>query len=164
MEVAKNEKELFRSPTDLTQDELNNWFETFIDDLKTDHMMLTTGVAPEEKKIMYKAIIQKDALELAKTTRKMSTVIFIKSLVQDYLNELNSQKNRPIKLALGLSDSKILVWSVINDNDDETENTLLIAEAKVNGKYYKHGFYLNSTIIEESDNLATPPHYQTIIG
>ena len=64
---------------------------------------------------------------------------------------------------MALSDSKILVWAVVDDNDEKTEDALIIAEAKVNGKYYEKGFYLNSTIIEKSDNLSVPPHYQKII-
>ncbi|MEJ0105202.1 MAG: hypothetical protein WDO19_22755 [Bacteroidota bacterium] len=89
---------------------------------------------------------------------------YIANIINDYLKELKSYNSNPLKLAMGLSDSKILVWSVIKDNDDDTEDALLLAEAKVNGKYHQHGFYLNSTIIEESDKLPTPPHYQSIIG
>lgn len=70
----------------------------------------------------------------------------------------------PLKLALGLSESKILVWSEIKDDDEETEDALLLIEAKINGKYRPFGFYVNSTIIEESDRISIPPHYQTIIN
>ncbi len=89
---------------------------------------------------------------------------FISNIIRDYLQELKNHDSKPIKLAMGLSDSKILVWSVINDNDEQTEDTLLLAEAKVNGKYQSKGFYINSTILERSDSLETPPHYQSIIG
>ena len=163
MNVANNKKEL-SSNSELSQADLDHWFETFIDDLKTDHMLLSSGVASEEKKILYKAIVNRDAIELARTSRQMSTIIFIKALVQDYLNELKSQNNFPLKLALGLSDSKILVWSEIEDDNEQMEDALLIAEAKVNGKYHNKGFYINSTIIEKSDNLSMPPHYQKIYG
>ena len=63
---------------------------------------------------------------------------------------------------MGLSNSKLLVWSEIEDNDEDMEDALLIAEAKVNGKYQKDGFYINSTIVEKSDNLSIPNHYQIL--
>lgn len=163
MNLANNKQELPVN-ADFNQDELDNWFENFIDDIKTDHMILSSGVADEEKKSLYKAIMNNDGLELAKTSRKLSSMVFIKALVQEYMKELSNQKNLPLKLALGLSDSKILVWSEIEDDNEEMEEALLVAEAKVNGKYYNQGFYINSTIIEASDNLNVPPHYQKIIG
>lgn len=95
--------------------------------------------------------------------RESSSKFFIQSILKDYLQELKAHRRKPLKLAMALSDSKILVWAVINDNDEQTEDALLISEAKVNGKYYERGFYLNSTIVEKSDCLKTPPHYQTII-
>lgn len=163
MNLANDKKDLPIN-ADFNQDELDNWFESFIDDIKTDHMILSSGVADEEKKNLYKAIMNNDGLELAKTSRKLSTMVFIKALVQEYMKELSKQKTLPLKLALGLSDSKILVWSEIEDDNEEMEEALLIAEARVNGKYYNQGFYINSTIIEASDNLNVPPHYQKIIG
>lgn len=163
MNVANNKKDLSTN-SELSQADLDNWFETFIGYLKADHFILTSGVASEDKRNMYKALIFNDEIELAKNTRKMSTKLFIKSLVKDYLTELSVQKNLPLKLAFGLSDSKILVWSEIEDNNEQMEDALLIAEAKVNGKYHNQGFYINSTIIEKSDNLSIPPHYQKIYG
>ncbi|MEO7046838.1 MAG: hypothetical protein ABI091_16165, partial [Ferruginibacter sp.] len=161
---VSNDKQDWPINSDINQDELDNWFESFIDDIKTDHLLLSTGIANEDKRNLYKAIINNDGLGLAKRARDVSTMVFIKALVQEYLKELVHQKNMPLKLALGLSDSKILVWSEIEDNNEEMEEALLIAEAKVNGKYYNHGFYINSTIIESCDNISIPPHYQKIIG
>lgn len=163
MKVAHN-KQTSSNKSDLNDDELDHWFESFIDDIKTDHLLISSGVANEDKKNLYKAIMNNDSLVLAKTSRDLSTMVFIKSLVQEYIKELLELKNLPLKLALGLSDSKILVWAEIEDNNEEMEEALLIAEAKVNGKFYNDGFYINSTIIESCDNLNIPSHYQKIIG
>lgn len=160
MDITKNNDTSFK----INQDDLDIWFENFIDYLRTDHFLLSEKLATNEKTSLYKAIMGNDAVELAKATRKQSSMIFIKSILSDYLDAIHSQKLRPKKLALGLSDSKILVWSEIEDNNEDMENVLLLAEAKVNGKYQSEGFYINSTIIEESDNLEIPPHYQKIIG
>lgn len=149
---------------ELNIDAIDKWFEEFVDGIKTDHLLMTEGVAPMEKKQLYRDLILGNEISAMTKIREGSTMFFISHIVKDYIQELNSQKKLPITLALGLSDSKILVWSVIEDNDEAAENALLIAEAKVNGKYQKQGFYLNSTIIDKSDKVSTPPHYQTIIG
>lgn len=160
MERTKNEVGDFK----LNQDDLDKWFEDLIDDLKSDHFMLSEDMAPEEKKQMYKVLMSNDAYKLMEKTREQSTMYFVKSIVQDYIKALSSQKSLPVKLALGLSDSKILVWSEIQDDNEDMQDALLLAEAKVNSKYHNLGFYINSTIIEQSDKLDIPPHYQKIIG
>jgi len=144
-------------------DNIDKWFTSFIDNLKVDHVMLQTGVASKETKEFYDAIVMNDTTKLMTSLRSGSSQYFIKSIVYDYINELKTTERKPLKLAFGLSDSKILIWSEINDNDEETENCLLLTEAKINSKYHSLGFYVNSTIIEKSDNVSVPPHYQTII-
>lgn len=144
--------------------EIDKWFGELIDELKTDHFLLSQDVAPSEKKQLYSDMIFGDHMSVFSGMRSSSSMYFISNIIRDYLQELKNHDSKPIKLAMGLSDSKILVWSVINDNDEQTEDTLLLAEAKVNGKYQSKGFYINSTILERSDSLETPPHYQSIIG
>jgi hypothetical protein len=150
------------------QDELalkvDTWFGDIIDHIKVDHFLITNNAATKETKSLYDDLIHGDGANLIINMRRESTRFFITKIINDYINELKSSGKFPLKLAMGLSDSKLLVWSEIRDNDEETENALLIAEAKVNGRYYDNGFYINSTIIESSDNLSIPPHYQTIIS
>ena len=143
---------------------VDTWFGDIIDHIKVDHFLISNNAATRETKTFYDDLIHGDGSNLISNMRKDSTRFFITKIVNDYINELKSSGKFPVKLAMGLSDSKLLVWSEINDNDEETENALLIAEAKVNGRYYDNGFYINSTIIESSDNLPIPPHYQTIIA
>ena len=149
------------------QDKVEQWFPTFVeqlnDHLKADYFMLQTQSAPKETYDFFKAIMENDQNAVLSNLRQSSSIHFIKNLIVDYLQELKTYNKKPLKLALGLSDSKILVWSEINDGDEDTEDALLLTEAKINGKYHPHGFYINSTIIEKSDNLPIPPHYQTIL-
>lgn len=146
---------------------LDNFFsrlaETVVESLKIDHLMMTHDVAPPETKEFYEGLQSGDAIRALGSFRKMSSEVFIKQIIRDYITELGGFNRKPLKLALALSDSKLLIWSVVKDNDDQTEDALLLAEAKINAKYHSCGFYLNSTIIENSDNLKTPPHYLTII-
>lgn len=142
---------------------IDQWFSQFIDHLKVDHFLLQTNSATEEKKEFYKAVMSGDEILLASQVRNTSSKVFVKRIIFEYLQELKSNNKMPLKLAFGISDSKILVWSEVNDNDEETEDALFLTEAKINGKYHKYGFYLNSTIVESSDKMSIPNHYQNIL-
>lgn len=155
-----------KSPTDSqtpSKDAIDSWFHEFISHIQADHFMISQGAATEDTKNFYNKVITGDGISLATQARNMSSMMFIQYIITDYLTELNKQERKPLSLALGLSDSKILVWAVVEDDDEATEDALLLAEARVNGKYYQHGFYLNSTIVEKSDKIPTPPHYSPII-
>ena len=158
---TSQQQELNNTPT---KQEIDSWFVSFIDDMKADHFMLETNSASVEKKDLYTALIRNDSQQIVRQLRTFSTQHYITSIVVDYLNELKSNNKNPLKLAFGISDSKILVWSEIEDNDDIMEDVLLICEAKINGKYSEQGFYINSTIIERSDNIPVPSHYKPIIA
>lgn len=143
---------------------LDTWFGNLIDTIKVDHLMMVTDTAPKEKKDFYDAMMSGQEKDVFCKMREGSSMFFIKSILSEYLSELYTDNHLPLKLAMGLSDSKLLVWSEIEDDDEETEKKLLIVEAKVNGKYSNNGFFINSTIIERSDNMPIPPHYQTLIS
>lgn len=157
------EKEILSNTESSDEGAINTWFERVIDDIRADHFMYTTGAVTPEKKLFYDDVILGTGEKAFADIREASSKYFISSILRDYLQELLSRNRKPLKLAMALSDSKILVWAIIKDDDELTEDALLLSEAKVNGKYYDKGFYLNSTIVEKSDNLSTPPHYQTII-
>ncbi|WP_010664841.1 hypothetical protein [Marinilabilia salmonicolor] len=140
------------------------WFEELIASIKSDYLQLSTGIASQEKQRFYNHLMTEDSLELAKISRIQSARMIISELVTEFLSEIKNSPLKPIKLALKLSVSEILVWAVINDNDEETEDALLLAEARVNAKYYKMGFHVNTTVVENSDHFNTPPHYQPVIN
>ena len=147
-----------------SKQEIDSWFVSFIDIMKADHFMMETNSAPTKTRELYTALIKNDTPQLAQQLRNMSSQHYIGNIVVDYMNELKSNNKTPLKLAFGISDSKILVWSEIEDNDEAMEDALLICEAKINGKYSEQGFYINSTIIERSDNIPVPAHYKPIIA
>lgn len=146
----------------LGQSNIDSLFTQIIEHINVDHLLITTDTAPIETKEFYSALMANDADSILSKSREDSSMYFISKIVMEYIKELKSKGKIPLKLAMGLSNSKLLVWSEIEDNDDDMENALLIAEAKVNGKYQKDGFYINSTIVEKSDNLSIPNHYQIL--
>lgn len=148
-----------------SQDKIDQWFNNFIDQIKADHLLVATNTAPAELAQMYNAFIHADKeamYNMAVDLRKIGTQQLIKTLVVEYFKELGKQPKMPNQLALGLSDSKIFVWAEIEDNDVTTEDSLLLSEAAINEKFYKHGLYISSTIVEISDKLPIPPHYQPV--
>jgi hypothetical protein len=73
-------------------------------------------------------------------------------------------KPKLAKLGLSYADSKIFVWAETKEDDDEeTEDILLRIEAKITFKYFPKGFNLISTIVEKSDKLSLPNHYQNLL-
>ena len=65
----------------------------------------------------------------------------------------------PKKLAFDINDTEVLVWAEIDNNNEELEKQLILAEAQVNSRYHQYGYDMTSMIVEESDLLPIPNHY-----
>ncbi|MFD1255846.1 hypothetical protein ACFQ3S_03475 [Mucilaginibacter terrae] len=146
----------------LTNDVISNWFDDLLSRISVDKMMMETQTAPPEKEQFYKNAINDDHDANYNMLRVQSTKYFISKLLTDYIQELASFKVVPQKLAFELSEAKILVWGQIKDGDESAEDALILSEAKANSKYNNYGFYISSTIVEESDSLPIPPHYHEL--
>lgn len=145
-----------------SNDVIKAWFDKFLSSISVDRMLMETNTASPETDKIYKDLIYERYDEIHSMARTTSSFYFINKLVIDYLIELKSFRAIPQKLALDVSDAKILVWAQIKDNDDLTEDALILSEARANSKYSDNGFYVSSTIVEESDSLEVPPHYHEI--
>ena len=143
--------------------EMTRWFDDLVATIRKDQLLLETGVASQETKKMYDLFFHADIDQLQKNVRKSSASYFIQRLVMDYIKEVRERGRTPNKLALQLSESRILVWAEIKDDDEDTEDALLLAEAKINAKYGAEGFHVSSTILEESDNYKIPGQFSTVL-
>ena len=88
---------------------------------------------------------------------KNSLIIF-----EQYLNSLSELQGFPITMGVFETDKKINLWCVIKDNDDATETKLFTAEAKVNGSNINFGVLIETTVVEQSDQIKIPEQYQVI--
>lgn len=140
----------------------DDWFERMLNSLQVDYLQLQTDTADEEKKRMYDIMINGKYSEMFSDMRRTSSQFFIEQLIKEYLNELKKRQVTPKQIAFDLSDAKVLVWTEINDSDENSEDGLILAEAKINAKYSKYGFHISSTIVENSDNISVPPHYSIV--
>jgi hypothetical protein len=147
--------------SDNSEDVIRGWFESFIESVSLDKFMMDNKIASKETDSFYRNIIFNKP-EAHRQARKLSTIYFLENILKDYLNELSNFGRLPKKLALDFSEAKILVWAEILDDDEDTEDSLILSEARANSKYSGDGFYISSTIVEQGDKLPVPPHYKQI--
>ena len=95
-------------------------------------------------------------------SKKTSSAFFIKNLIDSYFIELGERIARPNRVALELSNSKVLVWAEIENDDELTEDALILSAAKVNYAFSTFGFHISSTIVEVDDKLNVPKHYKEV--
>lgn len=140
----------------------DQWFETMINSIKVDQLQIQTNTASEEKTRIYTNFIEGKHSEMFSDMRNISSQFFIEELVKEYISELTRRNVSTTQLAFELSDAKVLVWVEINDFDEDSEDGLILSEAKTNARFSSFGFHISSTIIEKGDNLLIPPHYSSI--
>ena len=149
----------------LVQNQPNNvqqWFDEMVTNLRYDQTLLEIDVLEENKKSIYNTLISGNQDMISHLGRQASTAYFISKIVSDYFKELVKTKSKPKKIALELSDSKILVWAEVSEDDEVMEDGLILTEAKINAEYSKYGFHISSTIVEDCDGLPIPGHYKSV--
>jgi hypothetical protein len=142
-----------------TQSAIEAWFDNFIASLRAHQVQLETQTADSELKKFYETVLVGNANELAHLGKTAAQKHFIPRIIVDYIKLISG--NKPLKLAFDFNDSEVLVWAEIKDGEKELEKALLKAEAHINSKYHSYGFDMESTIVESSDNLSVPNHYNT---
>lgn len=151
---------------DSTQNEqthfADEWFDDIIESIRIDQLALQTNTASDEKKDFYEKAIAGNPEEFMLGFRSKSAQHFISTLVVDFVNELLRRETRFTKLAFDYNQAKVLVWVEINDDDETSEDNLILSEAYINAKYAKKGFNLTLTILEKSDCLPVPAHYKEV--
>ena len=144
------------------------WFDDLIAEinaqLKSDQLMLETKTASKEKEDFYSAVKTKNIEQLFEINKNSAHQYFITKILFEYIQEIMARGCKPIKLAVDHTNSKVLVWAEIDDDDKLSERNLILAEAKVNANYYSKGFHVSSVIMEKSDHYPVPSHYKTIIS
>lgn len=143
--------------------DISNWFDHFVASIRSEEIQLVSGIASQEKNDFWKPIFENNHFEIAKRNRETASMLLIPKLFTDYVNGIKSRSVNLISLSFQLSDSIILVWAVVNDDDEQSMDSLFLQEAEVNAKYSDHGFHISTTIMEKSDNCLIPSHFQKFI-
>jgi len=142
-----------------SQEQIENWFSEFIHGINVDKLALETSTASRQQTDLYYNAISGNEREVVKTMRSVSNQYFIRQVTIAFINEIISRKAQPKKLAFSLSPSTILIWAEIVDEDEHTQDQILLSEAKINSEFKDANFCLDAMIVEESDNIKIPQHY-----
>lgn len=117
---------------------------------------------PTKQKHMYNTFANGSAAEINALGRNTSTVFFIGGILNEYVEIVKAKKIQLCKLAFDFSDSKVLVWAEVAEDDETSMDQLILAEAKINANYSKYGFHLSTTVVETSDNMPIPIPYKEV--
>ena len=137
-----------------------SWFENFIAAIRTHQLQLETNTAPEDLKHAYSVFMHGSDHEMAMLNRLSANSHFIKKIVLDYM--VLARNRMPLQLAFDMNGGEVLVWAEIENDNEEMEDFLLMAEAEVNAAYHKYGYDMTSTIVEQRDKLGVPNHFTKI--
>lgn len=137
-----------------------SWFDEFVHHLRTIQMQLETNTADLEIKSFFENVFVGNIDEMARISKETSQKYFVPKIIVDYLQLVG--KSLFDNLSFDYNDSEVLVWAVIEDDREDLEKELIIAEAKINAKYHPYGYTMNTTIVEESDCYNTPNHYMSL--
>lgn len=139
--------------------EIDEWFDQFIASLRVDQLELQTDTAGHNKKEVYHHLIEGNGIQLISDFVVKSTQLFVFDMVNDFIKEIMSRSVKWTKLAFDLSDKKVLVWAEVEDDDESSEDGIILAQAKTNYHFQGHGFSISTTIVEEGDHASVPSHY-----
>lgn len=141
------------------------WFDDFVSSIRVDQLALETGVANDAQKHFYETLIDGNIQDMMDTAIKTAQQYYIQNMLVDYIHLLKGFENAPfLKLAVSFHNSELLVWAEIENDAEDIEGELIMAEAKINAKYHQHGFDMTTTIVEQCDMLPVPSHYNFLFG
>ena len=142
--------------------DISQWFDNLVNSIRLEELQLVSGVADKVKQDFWRPLLENNNLDIALRSREMSSRLIVPELISDYLIGLRERNINLISLSLQLSDSKLLVWVVVNDDDEASGDQLFLHEAMINSKYSYYGFHISTTIMEKSDDCSTPSQYHQI--
>jgi len=148
------------------QSKTDEWFDEFVASIKADQLAIETGVASEGKKEMYESLMDNNITDLIDINVKSAQKHYIGSMLLDYVKSLSKfEDEAPFNtLAVSFNNSDLLVWAEIEDDADDIERELILAEARINAQYHDKGFDMTTTIVEKCDQLSVPSHYILLYG
>jgi hypothetical protein len=154
--------EKLATQVDSSKNNIIAWFDDFIATIRVDQLAMSTNTVDPEKGQMYTNMIEGNTDSLVESLQAKVSQFYIMKVITIYLNELNTRNVKYSKLAFDLRDRTILVWGEIFDEDYESEKGFFLSESKTNFEFSTLGFYLSSTIVEDTDNQTVPSHYKEL--
>jgi hypothetical protein len=144
-------------------DQMSIAFDSFIGRLEQEKVLFSIGGLPSDREKLYCDLFTGSLMDAAMASNKVYTEHILMSLVVDLVDLISEEpRARPLKIALHLSNHKVLVWVEIPDEQEDIIDSFYRIEAKINFKYRQSGFSLSTTVVEESDGLSIPSQYKEL--
>lgn len=143
-----------------TEQERDEWFAQMFHSLSIDKIRLDTNTATKEQRDFYDALIRGDKVMAHGKAKERIDQELTKAALVKFIVALLKNGHLPNKIAFNNDGASLLVWAVVGDDDFATESALYLAQASVNSELEKANYVVSATIVDESDRLAIPPHYE----
>lgn len=152
-----------KSQQQVDQEQSAQWFNQFIHEIKADQLMYESDTLPGEVKETYDHLIKGNLLEALKGVKDTMTMEISRELVLSFLKDLlGKRKALPSKIAFHLAKAKVYAWIEIEDDNEEAEKAVFLSEAKANFDFSDYNLSLSTTVVESSDEMEVPAHYQSV--
>ncbi|NBC83751.1 MAG: hypothetical protein GVY19_10250 [Bacteroidetes bacterium] len=149
--------------TTSTQNALDMLFDEIFKHLKNDQQSIRMGFADKETEDFYHGLL-KNSSEVHSQIMQTSSMALIEKAIYAYGKILKEyEKNQPLKLGMHYATNKLLIFAIIRNDDEKSEDALLLTEAKVNNMFKDFGIHVSTTILEEEDNYTIPEQYKIYI-
>lgn len=145
-----------------SNEQLEMWFGEAFHQLNTDKILLETDTASPEKRHLYHTFMGDNVVEQSALVKQGSNKMLTLEALGKFITYVINSDTKPHMLAFNVSASSLLVWAVIKDEDFGAERALYMAQAAVNSELAKADYRVSTTIVDESDELTPPQHYQVL--
>lgn len=150
------------NPTIQKADALSEWFDKVSFDVHLEKTKHEAGAMPDKLKALYTELMNGEINLLAEHSQQVANNYYRKKIALDYLDNLIKIDCNLNQLAINYNMNSVLIWSVIEDDDEQSEDCLIMLQAKLNAMYQDKGYRISTTIVEKSDPIPMPSHYREI--
>ncbi|MBE2254701.1 MAG: hypothetical protein IAE65_00745 [Ignavibacteria bacterium] len=144
-----------------TSENENEFFNKLIHSIQVDKDCYGQKILNPIAQEKYNRLIEENETNLIeildKHSQKKDESDFAK-LIWNFIVLLSKNKVKLIKLGFDKSDSNILIWAILPDEDEKNENKFIASVSKANAEN-ESKFYLDAVWFEKEDNLKLPSNF-----
>lgn len=145
-----------------TDENINEWFERNMVHWNLEKIRHQTKTLTPEREAMYNELAQGEVKTLMAATQKTINDYYRKKITLDFFEQISETGVNLKRLGLGFSLSSVLVWAEIEENDEQSEDELILIKARINAAFQSFGYKISCTIVEDCDQLPIPPGYKEV--
>lgn len=143
--------------------DLSEWFNNIVAQLRAHELMINEGVASKEVKQFYNDLIRADFDTHIKNQMSFGHKHMIGITLKELFGGLGDTVKKVEKIGLHLGNNKIRVWAVIPDDADELDKNLILTVAGVNAKIEQTGYFIDLYTVEKSENVDMPNQFKEVL-